>query len=247
MAGAGTKLFIDGEILDAAEVNTYLQDQVIMRFANAATRDAAFGGVGEPVLAEGMFCYLDDTNVLQSYNGSAWVNVVSSSTPPGLEFIASGSPTNVTTIDITGFTTAYQNFRVVFWLTRHSGSGASAITATLRDASTGYNTGYFGGGVSGNYLGTVASFGQRNNGADFSLGTVYDANSPTRVYFDVGGMNTTVYRTNVVGSGYDPSNTQMISFGYEYAGGRTISPDRIRVTCAVGMTGTWHLYGYRNS
>lgn len=78
MAGAGTRLFVDGQILTAAQVNTYLQDQVIMRFANAATRDAAFGGVGEPLLAEGMFCYLDDLNVLQSYTGSAWVSVLTS-------------------------------------------------------------------------------------------------------------------------------------------------------------------------
>lgn len=73
MAGAGTKLFVDGNILTAAEVNTYLQDQVIMRFANAATRDAAFGGVGEPTLAEGMFCYLNDVDQMQVYNGSAWI------------------------------------------------------------------------------------------------------------------------------------------------------------------------------
>lgn len=81
MAGAGTRLFVDGQILTAAQVNTYLQDQVIMRFANAATRDAAFGGVGEPTLAEGMTCYLDDLNQLQIYNGSAWVIATSISAP----------------------------------------------------------------------------------------------------------------------------------------------------------------------
>jgi len=80
MAGAGIKLFTDGSILTAAQVNTYLQDQVIMRFANAATRDAAFGGVGEPLLAEGMFCYLDDTNQLMVYSGSAWLFAASPQT-----------------------------------------------------------------------------------------------------------------------------------------------------------------------
>jgi len=80
MAGAGVKLFTDGSILTAAQVNTYLQDQVIMRFANAATRDAAFGGVGEPLLAEGMFCYLDDTNQLMVYSGSAWLFAASPQT-----------------------------------------------------------------------------------------------------------------------------------------------------------------------
>ena len=51
MAGAGAKLFVAGTILTAAQVNTYLMDQTIMRFATTAARDAAFGGAGEPTLA----------------------------------------------------------------------------------------------------------------------------------------------------------------------------------------------------
>jgi hypothetical protein len=72
MAGAGAKLFVDGTILDAVGINTYLMDQAVMRFASTAARDAAFGGAGEPVLAEGMFAYTNDTNTLWFYTGSAW-------------------------------------------------------------------------------------------------------------------------------------------------------------------------------
>lgn len=72
MAGAGIRVFSSGEILTAAQVNQYLMDQVITRFADAATRDASFGGVGQPVLTEGRFCYLDSTNVVQYYDGSSW-------------------------------------------------------------------------------------------------------------------------------------------------------------------------------
>jgi hypothetical protein len=75
MAGLGAKLFTAFSKLTAAQVNGYLMDQSIMRFASTAARDAAFGGAGEPTLAEGMTCYLDDTNVLQSYTGSAWVEI----------------------------------------------------------------------------------------------------------------------------------------------------------------------------
>lgn len=70
MAGAGYKLFNTGDVLTAAQVNTYLQEQAVMRFANAAARTTALSGV----LAEGMVSYLDDTNQLEVYDGSAWTS-----------------------------------------------------------------------------------------------------------------------------------------------------------------------------
>lgn len=78
MAGAGAKLFASGDVLTAAQVNTFLMDQTIMKFASTTARDAAFGGAGEPTLAEGMFAYTTDTNTLWLYDGSNWVNVLGS-------------------------------------------------------------------------------------------------------------------------------------------------------------------------
>jgi hypothetical protein len=75
MAGAGAKLFVSGDVLTAAQVNTYLMDQSVMRFADAAARTAAFGGAGEITLAEGMVSYLMDTNAISVWDGSAWVGV----------------------------------------------------------------------------------------------------------------------------------------------------------------------------
>jgi hypothetical protein len=75
MAGAGAKLFVSGDVLTAAQVNTYLMDQAVMRFSNEAARTAAFGGAGEPVLASGMVSYLIDIASVQVYNGSAWVAI----------------------------------------------------------------------------------------------------------------------------------------------------------------------------
>lgn len=80
MAGTGVRLFLSGEVAYAADVNTYLMDQVIARFANATARDAAFGdgvpvangGSGKPQLTEGRFCYLDDIDEVQYYDGSQW-------------------------------------------------------------------------------------------------------------------------------------------------------------------------------
>jgi hypothetical protein len=95
MAGLGAKLFASFSKLTAADVNGYLADQSIMRFASTAARDAAFGGAGEPTLAEGMTCYLDDTNQIQSYTGSAWVTLTSSTYPPALELITTCTVTSV--------------------------------------------------------------------------------------------------------------------------------------------------------
>lgn len=66
------KLFTDGEILDAAEVNTYFMDQALCIFDDETARDAAFGGLGEPILSEGRICYLKSDDGLYIYTGSAW-------------------------------------------------------------------------------------------------------------------------------------------------------------------------------
>lgn len=71
MAGAGFKTFNTGDVLTASDVNTYLQQQVTMVFANATARTSALSGV----LAEGMMSYLQDTNQVEVYDGASWVAV----------------------------------------------------------------------------------------------------------------------------------------------------------------------------
>jgi hypothetical protein len=175
MAGAGVKLFIDGEILDAAEVNTYLQDQVIMRFANAATRDAAFGGVGEPVLAEGMFCYLNDTNTLQSYNGSAWVNVVSSTYPPGLQHVATVTATGTSTIILVDnvFSNDFQNYKVMVSLAP-AGVNFNAVFGNFLDLSGNQiASSYYSSIYSQDYASGTSGFGtMRSSTTAFYIGWI---------------------------------------------------------------------------
>jgi hypothetical protein len=59
LAGAGFKVYATGDLITATEFNTYLQEQVIMVFADSSARDSA---VSSP--SEGMFAYLKDTNAL---------------------------------------------------------------------------------------------------------------------------------------------------------------------------------------
>jgi hypothetical protein len=65
------KVFVANEILTASDVNTFLGDQAVMVFDDAAARDAA---ITSPI--EGMVIYLEDTNAVQSYSGAAWVPAV---------------------------------------------------------------------------------------------------------------------------------------------------------------------------
>ena len=69
MAGAGFKDFVAGDVLTAAQVDTYLMQQSIMSFTGTAARASA---ITAP--AEGYMTYLQDTDQLSYYTGSAWVN-----------------------------------------------------------------------------------------------------------------------------------------------------------------------------
>lgn len=64
--------FTAGEVLTAANQNLSAGTGVPV-FATTATRDAAFGGAGEKVLAEGQTCYIEAApNRLQIYDGTTW-------------------------------------------------------------------------------------------------------------------------------------------------------------------------------
>ena len=66
---AGYKTFNTGDVLTAAQVQYYLQNQSIMYFADATARDAALTA---PIRQEGMFVYLADTNTTMYYDGTTW-------------------------------------------------------------------------------------------------------------------------------------------------------------------------------
>ena len=83
MAGAGFRTFVAGEVLTAAQVNTYLMEQAVMTFADSTSRDAA---ITSP--SEGMIVFLKDTNQLFSYDGTTWNAVVKQET---VRFTASGT------------------------------------------------------------------------------------------------------------------------------------------------------------
>ncbi len=81
MALSGYKEFATGEVLTASDVNAYLM-QAIMVFADSSARDS---GITSSKREEGQFVFLKDSNTLQFYDGSAFV-----------DFIGEGDITGVT-------------------------------------------------------------------------------------------------------------------------------------------------------
>lgn len=61
------KEFLDGEILDASEVNTYFMNQAVLVFQTTAARDLA---IDTPI--PGMFSYSIDDSTIYIYDGSEW-------------------------------------------------------------------------------------------------------------------------------------------------------------------------------
>ena len=83
------KVFANGFALNASELNTYLMNQSVMVFANAAARTAAF------TPTEGMVTYLEDTNALEFYNGTIWSAVGADTTLTNVLITAPRETTNI--------------------------------------------------------------------------------------------------------------------------------------------------------
>ena len=58
---AGFKVWSTGDLVNASDFNSYLQEQVVMRFDDSTARDSAVTSA-----EEGMFCFLKDTNTLHN-------------------------------------------------------------------------------------------------------------------------------------------------------------------------------------
>jgi hypothetical protein len=228
MAGAGKKTFTAGETLTASDVNTYLMEQSVMVFGGTAARSSAI-----PTPSEGMTTYRTDTQQIESYDGSNWINM------SGLQLIKSqvvGS--GVASVTVTScFNAAFANYRVLYV----GGLGSAAgFTLNARGSSgTGSSVIY-----SGDYVdatGARTGLGATTTGFPFTLvGT-----SGITGAFDV----TTPFTATITG---------YIGNGFAYSGGsfqntRTGGIDT-QTTSSTGLTitpgsgtltgGTIYVYGY---
>lgn len=86
MPGLGKKTWNALDVLTAADMNGYLMDQSVMKFASAAARSSAIG-----TASAGMVSFRSDGTAWEGYNGSAWGALVDTST-----FITASSTATLT-------------------------------------------------------------------------------------------------------------------------------------------------------
>lgn len=208
-AGAGFKTFNTGDVLSAADVNTYLM-QGVWVFDSAAARDAA---VTSP--QEGNFAYLKDTNVTTYYTGSAWANLDTTgmtnpmTTTGDTIYSSSGSTPARLGIGSTGQVLTVAG-GVPSWATPASGGGMTLISETTASANSSISFSSLGSYKqlllmwSGIYHSTTgSSFGIRLN------------NSSTASTYEGAGIvasGGSAYNTGFLESYFGPS--QFAPFGY---------------------------------
>jgi hypothetical protein len=125
------KVFTNGSVLQASEVNENLMQQAVATFSNAAARTAA---ITSPV--EGQMIYLLDVDRYEHWNGTSWVS------PFGMTLLnitSFSSASNVTINNI--FTTTYDTYKIVLDVTASTASdSAFVLRAGGVNATSAYNT-----------------------------------------------------------------------------------------------------------
>ena len=144
------KIFVAGEILTAADVNTNLMDQAVMVFDDPTARGSAI-----PSPSEGMVTYLKDTDELEKYSGTAWLNLAPAAIGPNV----------VQTVKTDTFSTSSTTFTDVTGLTvTITPSSATAKVLVIANVNFGQNFTSAGqsaflrlnGGNASNFVGNTA-------------------------------------------------------------------------------------------
>jgi hypothetical protein len=133
---SGRKTFVGGDILLASELNSFLMDQSVMVFDDAAARDIAI-----PSPSEGMTVYLEDSNFFTVYDGSSWKTALAT-TGSILQLVSATDSTQRTTssasfvdanISISVTPKSASSILIVGWSGQaYSGVGSSANQVTIQ-------------------------------------------------------------------------------------------------------------------
>jgi hypothetical protein len=259
MAGAGAKKFPAFSKLASDDVNNYLADQVIMRFATTTARDAAFGGVGEPTLAEGMTAYIDADNTIYTYDGSNWIKMVSAAQPNGLWRMSptvSGSGVSISngTIIATNATEAIvencfsSEFDFYRLMLRYQTSTTNNIFMQLRTAGgSNANTDYNYSEIQG-YLGFGVTVSRPTGQAQMQIGTPSNGAYWSSSVIDIFAPSLNEPTTwNNLHTRSDANYANAASYLYNGNHSTATAYPSCRIFVSSGtFTAKFALYGYRN-
>jgi hypothetical protein len=124
--GSGYRVFTAGEVLTASNVQNFLQNQSVMSFADSTARATSIGTAN---FEEGMVSYLQNTDQLELYNGTAWASIAPTSTQ-GLTLINSTSFSGVSSQSVNDvFSATYQNYVISISFT---GTASNYLALRLR-------------------------------------------------------------------------------------------------------------------
>ena len=233
--------FTVGQVLTADQQNQSARTGVPV-FATSVERDAAFGGAGEKTLAEGQLAYLEDSDIVQYYDGSGWATV-GPTTAGGLVFITSASVSAALTLTVSNvFSATYENYLMTYTnLTLASGGNIGIQMATGGTANT--NANYQIGSWRIAYsAGAGNAGGQAVNQTSFSTVITDASATPSHGSFNFYGpfatQQTGITTLNAAG------NQSQVMGGIFTA---TTSFDGIKLTATQNMTGTFKFYGIADS
>jgi hypothetical protein len=231
-------VFAASEILTAANMNLSAGTGVPV-FATTVTRDAAFGGAGEKVLAEGQLCYLSDSNIVQYYDGAAWATV--GPAPSGLTLVSAttiGSAVSSVTVS-SAFSSTYENY----FVTVSGGVTSAACRFLLTLGST--STGYYYAGTATTFAGTnsviagsnVASFAYTGGGNTSNISSnfyLYSPNLAKNTFYSTVSTGISTGDSAIPQGGFLNDTTQYTAF--------TLTPNTGTIT-----GGTIRVYGLAKS
>ena len=237
--------FTTGQVLTAqqqTEINTG-----VPVFATTTTRDAAFGGSGEKVLAEGQLAYIEASNIVQYYDGSTWQTLAPQTFSSGLNYItgASFSAASEFVVD-SCFTSTYANYKIII---DYDGSVATAtqLRGQFRTGGSNNTTTNYG------YLLNISTEANTNAISWQGFGSVnificgYVMNNYGQVTIELTNPQTAQEtRFTSVGMAFGGTNSYLTTIGGAFDA--TTSFDGIRIFPNSGtFTGNYRIYGYQNS
>ena len=121
------KVFTNGSVLQASEINDNLMRQSVMVFTNSAARSAAI-----TLPLEGMLTWLEDVARYENYDGSAWVPAFESA------LVGSSTFTSVGSVALDNIFTA--NYRYYDFYFTATGATAGAFEIRLRSGASDIST-----------------------------------------------------------------------------------------------------------